>query len=254
MKIARVMLYDEPTVPQIEIDKAAEFIAETFKVRTTVRGPIMPMCDPDAIRSIAAARIRDPKSPFQRHVPSNEEVAFEENHASAQDMVLYDGFELQNAYCRAVPQTECADDTFHIIFTDKMTCTYDHSDCRYHGRALVGSNPAIISTTGMVEAPAKPREYYLELLARSGVGASTEPLQEKFRGKFLEYCDPRLGRVAHGYIMQAIFYYETCEAFCKDAGCRLYNAHWQSDLLRAQVETGRLCKMHRDVLERLTMT
>ena len=43
-------------------------------------------------------------------------------------------------------------------------CTYDATDSRYHGRAVICSNPAIISTTGMIEAPARPREYYFEAM------------------------------------------------------------------------------------------
>ena len=38
------------------------------------------------------------------------------------------------------------------------------------------------------------------------------------------------------------------EAFCADRDCRLYNVHWQSDLLRSQVHSGRLCGAHRAVL------
>ena len=39
-------------------------------------------------------------------------------------------------------------------------------------------------------------------------------------------------------------YHVTKEAFCEDPECRLFNAHWQAELLRAQVESGRLCPRH----------
>ncbi|MCY4490266.1 MAG: hypothetical protein OXC46_02250, partial [Thaumarchaeota archaeon] len=62
----------------------------------------------------------------------------------------------------------------------------------------------------------------------------------------------RLAEIIQGYIMQAIFYYESMEAFCSDVNCRLYNAHWQKDLLHSQLEVGKLCKKHQDMLSQMT--
>ncbi|HEY4705069.1 MAG TPA: DUF6775 family putative metallopeptidase, partial [Thermoplasmata archaeon] len=39
--------------------------------------------------------------------------------------------------------------------------------------------------------------------------------------------------------------------FCEDPDCRLFNAHWQAELIRAQVESGRLCARHRAVAARV---
>lgn len=255
MKTSKVVLYDEPSVPEIDLGGASEFIKSVFGVQVEERGPILPMCGGDAAHRIAASRIRELGSPFQRHEPSREEVELERRciagTAGAQNITYYDGFELQGALGMAVPEEELAQDVFHVIFTDKLTCTYDFTDRRYHGRALIGSNPSIISTTGIIEAPAKPREYYLELMTSSRMGVNVDALKEKFRGTFLEYHDPRLGTIVQGYILQAVFYYETQEAFCDRPDCRLYNAHWQKDLIRSQLEVGRLCERHRGVLEGL---
>ena len=258
MKISRVVLYDEPSVPEIDLDGASEFIQKTFNVSAERRGPALSMCDAGAAYDVAASRIRDLSVPFRRHEPSQEEVGFEMENvadtASTQNITYYDGFELQSALGSVIPEHELSQDTFHVIFTNKLTCTYDHTDCRYHGRALIGSNPSIISTTGIIEAPAKPREYYMELIANSRIGINVGALKEKFRGTFLEYHDPRIGEIVCGYIMQAVFYYETQEAFCGSSDCRLYNAHWQKDLLHSQLDSGRLCERHRGILEGLTMT
>ena len=249
------MLYDEPSVPEIGIDKLSDFIRDTFKVPTVKKDSIFYSCS-DIIHDIAASRIRELNSPFCRHEPTAEEIEFERGNtadtAINSNITCYDGFELQNALGRIIPNEHLTDDTFHIIFTNKLTCTYDHGDHRYHGRALIGSNPSIISTTGIIEAPAKPREYYMQLITHSRLGINVESLQDKFRGTFLEYHDPRLAQIVCGYVLQAVFYYETQEAFCESVDCRLYNAHWQKDLLHSQIEVGSLCERHQEILDNLT--
>ncbi|MDH5417634.1 MAG: hypothetical protein OEW86_06525, partial [Nitrosopumilus sp.] len=121
-------------------------------------------------------------------------------------------------------------------------------DFRYHARALIGSNPAIISTTGIIEAPAKPKKYYLELLTNFS-DEKIEELKKKYRGEFLEYHDSRLFKIVEGYILQAIMYYETGNAFCDNSDCRLYNAHWQKDLFRTQIENNFFCDVHQQILD-----
>ena len=254
MKTVNIILYDEPTVPEINLDAAVKFIKDTFNVPVEKRGPINLRYDKDILYKIAASRIKKLNMPFQRHVPTFEEIEFEKNttHSSMQGMTYYDGFELQSALCRLLSKTESTENVFHIIFTNRLTCTFSHTDYRYHGRALVCSNPAIISTTGIIEAPAKPREYYSKSMAYSKMGLDLDEIKKKFRGTFLEYHDSRLAEIIQGYIMQAIFYYESMEAFCSDVNCRLYNAHWQKDLLHSQLEIGKLCKKHQDMLSQMT--
>lgn len=255
LKISKMILYDEPSVPEIQLEDIAEFAKKTFKVSTETRDSVFSLCDKDSIYYVAASRIQKLHVPFQRHMPLPEEVEFERNTGSvkSQSIVCYDGFELQNALGKLIPKEELSEDVFHIVFTNKLVCTYDYTDYRYHGRALIGSNPALISTTGIIEAPAKPREYYTELIAHSRAGINVDALKEKFRGTFLEYHDPRLSQIVQGYVLQAIFYYETQEAFCDRIDCRLYNAHWQKELLHSQIEVGKLCERHQDILESLTM-
>ena len=256
-KISKVVFYDEPAVPEICLDSAAKFTQETFNVSAEKRGPILALCDERAIHEIAASRMQKLHRPFQRHAPTPEEIEFERRNAldtgATQNITYYDGFELQNALGRLVPEEELGEDILHIIFTNKLTCTYDDTDSRYHGRAVIMSNPSIISTTGIIEAPAKPRQYYIELIKYSRLGVNLDSLKEKFRGTFLEYRDARLGRIVQGYILQAVFYHETLEAFCDSADCRLYNAHWQKDLLHSQLEVGSLCERHQSVLDDMVL-
>ena len=116
---------------------------------------------------------------------------------------------------------------------------------------MICANPAIISTSGMIEAPAKPREYYFEAMALKAQGQNIDSVKERYKDKFLDYNDKRLTKVVEGYILQVIFYNITGEAFCEDIECRLNNAHWQKDLLFSQIEISKLCKKHSEILENL---
>lgn len=155
---------------------------------------------------------------------------------------LYDGHHLLDAMGSVV---QYGSDAFHIIFTNLLVCTYDDSDSRYHARSIISANPSIISIPGIIEAPAKSREYYVDLMT-----GNTD--LSKHDGQFLTYDDhTRLEQVIQGYCMQCIFYYESGEAFCMDKDCRLYNAHWQADLLHSQIESGKLCDHHGAILHQM---
>lgn len=116
---------------------------------------------------------------------------------------------------------------------------------------MIGSNPAIISTTGIIEAPAKPREYYYDLMTNFTQGINVESIKQKYKGTYLEYHDSRLSKIIEGYLLQGIFYYETGEPFCDDSECRLFNAHWQKDLLHSQLEKSELCQNHQTILKNI---
>ena len=74
-------------------------------------------------------------------------------------------------------------------------------------------------------------------------------MNQKYKGTYLEYHDKRLSKIAQGYIMQGIFYYLTGEPFCNSLECRLYNPHWQKDLLYSQITVGKLCEKHQNILK-----
>ena len=255
MKISKIFLYDEPSVPEIKISELGKFVKNTFGIKVEIRKNVFMDLDEEIASQIATCRIYDTKKPFKKHNPSEEEIIFEqgnffsENHN--ENIVMYDGYELNKILGKMIPQNELTMENFHIIFTKKLTCTFDNSDFRFHGRALIGSNPAIISTTGIIEAPAKPKEYYLELISRFAQGLNIESIKKKYQGQYLEYHDNRLSEVVKGYLLQAIFYIITGEPFCENLDCRLNNAHWQRDLLYSQLEIGKLCQKHQKIIDEL---
>lgn len=256
MKISKIFLYDEPAVSNIQLGRLASFLKETFPVQVEIRENILKFAKKDTAVKIASCRIFNPRKPYEKYHPSTDEILFEEANfedtAKTENIIMYDGFELQKVLTELIPNEETSLDLFHIFFTNKLTCTYDCNDYRYHGRALIGANPSIISTTGIIEAPAKPREYYLDLISNYTQGINVESIKQKYKGTYLEYNDTRLSKIIEGYLLQAIFYFETGKEFCDKTECRLFNAHWQKDLLYSQLEKGKLCEAHQQVLKRLT--
>ena len=253
LKISKLIVYPEPTVPEIEIGQIQKSITDIFDVEVEIRKRFFENLDERIFEKIAAARIFELKKQFKKHCPTTEEIQFEKENKDASEIeeeILYDGFEMQETIREFLPSDEKIDSILHIVFTNKITCTFDEDDFRYHARALIGSNPSIISTTGIIEAPAKPRQYYLDLMTCLSE-EKIEEIKEKYKGKILEPHDSRLHKIAEGYILQSMMYYETGEAFCKDKECRLFNAHWQKDLLHSQIENSRFCNKHLEIINEL---
>jgi hypothetical protein len=155
-------------------------------------------------------------------------------------MPLYDGFVLQRILAEMIPVKEAGH--VHILFTDLLTCTFSEDDWRYHARAVVCGTPSIISTTGIVEAPAKPKEYYLAQL-----DSNVSNLKKRFSGRFIDYGDPLVTEAAAVYALQALFFFVSGgEPFCEEKNCLLYNAHWQEELI-STIKKGELCARHKEM-------
>ena len=248
MEISKIILYNEPSVPEIDITNIEKFIVNTFQIKTEIRNNIFENLNQKMYENIASSRIFNLKKKFKKHIPSIEEILIESENrdmSNREEMILYDGIELNKIIAESIPSEEKNQDVLNIIFTNKLTCTFDENDFRYHARAWVGSNPIIISTTGTIEAPAKPKQYYLDLMtnfSKEGIGE----IKKKYKGQFLEYGDFRMPGIIEGYVLQAIFYYETGDAFCDNKQCRLFNAHWQKDLFISQIDNKKMCKKHEE--------
>ncbi|HLD83006.1 MAG TPA: DUF6775 family putative metallopeptidase, partial [Candidatus Omnitrophota bacterium] len=123
-----------------------------------------------------------------------------------------------------------------------------------HIRSAIFGFPSIISTSGIVEGPAKPKDYYLYKQKYSQLGVwdiEEAKVKREFKGCFIDYQDKRLTEVLKGYLSQAVFFYLTGEPFCKSKSCRLFNAHWQEDLISSQIKSGRFCRLHQGILKQI---
>ena len=250
MKTNKIILYDEPKVPEIQLKRIKNFLQELFPIKVEIRKNIFQYSETKISDEIARTRIYNLKKPFKKQNLESENPNTQEGDQNKKETKLHDGFEFQKLVTNIIPENENILEILHVIFTDYLVCTFDENDFRYHARALIGSNPTLISTTGIIEAAAKPKQYYLEQITNSFFG-NFENTKKKYKGEFLEYHDTRISKIAEGYILQAIIYYETGNPFCTHNDCRLYNAHWQKDLLFTQIENRQFCKKHTQVLNQL---
>lgn len=209
-------------------------------------------------QQIASCRVRNLVEPWTPIEPMYGEIAYEKRRLQGKSKavgVLYDGFGLSAVFFQLIENSEKSPNFCHIVLTDQLFGTWDEDDRRYHARVGVFSQPSIISTTGLVEAPAKPKDFYIlkqqsQILGQNDLAVAK--LKEEFRGRFIDYDDERLTEVMKGYAMQAVFYHLMGEPFCPEPTCRLYNAHWQEEVIHAQLgNKSEFCAKHSRILEDL---
>jgi hypothetical protein len=164
-------------------------------------------------------------------------------------LILLDGFELQRIYSDFISEDEMELGHVHVIFKDSLISTYDEVTRRFHARTLICGTPSIISTTGIIEAPAKPKDYYFKMMLSDLLNLSNEEIKTEFKERFIDYGDPSVFCAALGFAVQAVFYFLTDgDPFCIENTCTLYNSHWQEEMIRAQVKTPKFCEYHETLL------
>ncbi|NIA07905.1 MAG: hypothetical protein GWP14_09805 [Actinobacteria bacterium] len=251
-----IHLYDGTDVENFDIRKINNYLGQWFGPdRVQIRGEFVrhnlgkqeQILDTVA-ETIAKARIKDPAKPTETDQLDPEELDQERKwmiEGKPSRDIFYDGLALQQAYITLIEPQENSLEHLHIVFTDRLIGTWDQSDRRYHARVSIYGWPSIISTTGIVEGPAKPREYYFGLMA----GLDEELLREEMSERFVDYGDHRLTELLKGYTMQAVFYHLWAEPFCDNPNCRGFNAHWQEEMIRAQLKSPEeFCTKHRKML------
>ena len=231
MDFSRVHFYRDPV---IDVERVIAGVSEIFpECKMDARDPI--------VIGAEQARISDVKQPFHSQPKEHEDF-----NLHGRSVKLYDGFEMQRLFAQAIPEQENNLDRLHIIFTGMLVCTFSEDDWRYHARTVVCGMPCMISVPGIVEAPAKPREFYFGL----NFGLDAESAKKSVAGRFLDYGDDRISDAATSFALQAMFFFLTDgESFCNDKTCRLFNAHWQEDLIRT-LESSALCQGHREIADK----
>ena len=168
---------------------------------------------------------------------------------SCPKITIIDGFYLQRLYSRIIDENESQLSHIHLVFDDNLVCTYDENDKRYHARPIICGSPSIISIPSIIEGPAKPKGYYFKHMLKDMLSINSKEIENEFAGTFVSYDDPRLMQVATGYAIQAIFFFLTNgNPFCSQYPCRLFNSHWQEELIYTQVKNPVLCKEHLQLL------
>lgn len=169
------------------------------------------------------------------------------------DLLLYDGFLVQKLFQKLIRkhEQELTFSKLEIIITDKLLCTFDESDWRYHARSLICGNPTLISTSGIVEGIAKPRDYYYKLYFFKEKHDIVDELKKEYNGQFINYNDPRINDIIEGLVLQSLFYFiNSGEPFCHDRNCRFFNAHFQDEVIRINIKEKKICQRHKSLLNK----
>lgn len=258
---SRIFLYEDPSSPTVDLGELRSHLKEGTDLDVETRPEFFSYYRDEELEAwaskLARLKVRDLHREQQDFEPLLGEVNFELRLLSDPRRrlpgILYDGFRFQELLRSLIPPEERSLRVLHIPLTSRLLATFDPNDRVYHARVIVCGYPCVISTSGIVEGPAKPKEFYRVRRGYSILGMSppTEALKEEIRGRFIDYDDDRMTEVLKGYVLQALFYHMMGDPFCEDRDCRLFNAHWQEEMIRAQLISGRLCPEHREFLSRI---
>lgn len=162
-----IFLYDDGSTGELNIEDIAQYLGQKLgEAKIEVReNPFIRHLPRDRIVDYAGriARIKIQnmnKKAFPDQEPLYAEIEYERRRILGRTKtfgVLYDGLQLLSIFGETIPREECSRQFIHIIFTNRLFATWDDSNKRYHVRTSLYAIPSIISTSGLVEAPAKPR-------------------------------------------------------------------------------------------------
>ncbi|MEM2898210.1 MAG: hypothetical protein QW059_02840 [Nitrososphaerota archaeon] len=262
----KLYIYKDPSTRTIRYDELAEYLQGLFpRFKVEVREEILAYAQRNwgvelraVAYSIASTRVVDVLGCEPVGEPLPGEVAFEEkaitNPGRKVGGILYEGYALQRLLSSLIPKAERRYGTLHTILTHRLLVTKELGEGRGHARTIILGNPVLISTTGLVEAPALPAEVYVK--AQLFRGPDMQQLivaeeRQRLGRRVLSFDDERFTEVLKGYTLMGLFYYIFGDPFCGSPSCRLYNAHTHEELIEAQIESGRLCERHQCMLDSL---
>lgn len=239
-----VLTYTDQPSNSLDIGFIKDYL-ETFGFNVENRGDFLKSLNlsqyevEDLNSFCKSVRIFDLESPINEHSISNhsnpEKEAYRQNQMYDFKGNFYDGLWLQRKLYSLFAKKEknLLEGNFIIIFyTGKLFGTFGIK--RYHARVILTGIPSLISTSGLVEAPAKPREYYFAKASFLQGGRKISELDKIFLGRFIEYDDPKITKIICSYTLQAIKNTLTGNPFCENEKCSLQNSHWQEDVLEVQ--------------------
>ncbi len=256
-KEIRVFTYSEYPSPSLEVELIIESLSK-YGFAVENRGDILDylsLSGPSAYnlaRRFSEARISDISCPVDSPNTDNQsQIDSELNKISGRENIrgnFYDGYWIQRTLYQILAEKiggELNGSYIHIIFTGRLFGTFE--DRRYHARVVLMGTPSLISTSGLIEAPAKPREYYYVRGRMVQSGMDISELDNIYKGRFVDYDDPKITSILISYALQVIFYELTGNAFCDNPLCCLSNSHWQEEVLKVQYQ-GKLCDKCNDIL------
>lgn len=254
-----IYLYDEPNAAGLDIEEIGGLLTSEFRpVEVLTRSDFIThhfrrfsaaerdALEQELLRQLEAARDLGPDCICRADGTS---------YDGDEDELVFDSAHLQAVMRLLVPEEESGADQVHILFTEHLLATRRGDESNRYLHVVALGEPSLISTSGLVEALPRPREYLFRRaqMAMFGLGPDAlEDLTEDFADVTFGYGDPRINEVCKGYALMACFYRAFGEAFCADPQCRLFAARSQEQLIAAQCGPhAGLCAHHRGLLDSL---
>lgn len=259
-KLRAVDIYRAENADSVDLSTAQDYLKSYFptvvvSIRPRALGLIKGTRTDEFSRLLALARVKDPSKLDQPFQPMYGEIEYErrliEEDARAGG-VVYDGRKLSGVFAELIPRRDLS--SCSMVVTDRLISTFSRDDLRHHLRTAVFGFPSIISVPGIVEAPARPREYYIlrQQLEAEGAGESAiAELKRSLKERFIDFEDPRIPDVMRGLVLQCAMFHLTLRPFCSNKGCMLYNSHWQEELIASEVTGQTLCRRHAKEIKEL---
>jgi hypothetical protein len=252
--LRRVDVYYPEQSTDVDLERIKSYVESLFpSVGFRIRPCVLTLIRQNDIERIAEAlasvRMKDPNKAEQSFEPMYGEIDYERRTVIGEARIggiVYGARGLADLFASIIGSQDLREHV-SIILTDRLVSTYSTDDLRHHLRTIVCGFPSLVSLPGIVEAPARPREYYLMKQGLDLQGAGDVRLQElkkAFKGRFIDYGSPRTTEVVKGLVLQGMLFHLTLQPFCDDKSCRLFNAHWQEDLIGSQITSGKLCAKH----------
>jgi len=237
---ACIDLYKEGDLRGLNLQNLGRYLEEKTSVPFRHQGNIYKKYSEKKLEALAkkfaSIKVKDPGGKFSLGVPLQAEIDYEKRRIRNPGWkvfgILYEGVLYQKLVSDLIFEGRLSLDRCSILFTNQLFGTWDRDNWRYHARVSLYGFPSLISIVGLVEAPAKPKEFYL----RKQMGTPIESLKEEYEGRFLDHGDSRMTEVLKGYAMQAFLFHLTGDPFCEDRNCRLFNSHWQAEVLHSQMD------------------
>lgn len=259
--LKHIDVYPPESPLEFDLNESTRLLASLFPTaQVEVRSSVFKGVDGRTLRRIAGriarSRVRNPRNAEEDFGPLQAEVEYELRVIRGRTPpggIVYNSRRYTDAVLELLDSSVTVDRA-SVLVTNRLVSTYSSDDLQHHLRTVVFGFPSVVSIPGVVEAPAKPREYYLMKREMEGLGASAlqlKQLRDAFKDRFLDHGDPRISQVVGGLLAQAILFHLTLKPFCDDRTCRFFNAHWQEDLIRSQLGSAGICPRHSKLLARL---
>jgi len=204
------------------------------------------VCDRLA-KSFSSAKVMHPFKPFKSgRNPLYGELDFERRRLRGETFaagIMYEARTLAEGLLSVLPAF--SSDVVDVVVTNRLFGTWSDVDRRFHARIFFYAGIGVVSSTGLVEAPALPQEFYRAKAVIEGMGTGITPeiLRTEYYDEAILHSHPKMADALAGMIVQSLSIPLGWEYPCDNPECKVFDAHRHRDLVQAQLFSEK-CEKH----------